>query len=95
MSCDKILLCLLFQQITTSQNVTFQTLLPTILPHRPHHTTQHRKDSDCRMICTKQKTSSPSICARTSERDWSTTGRSGKGFRADLSMRRSDCPSYE
>ena len=42
------------------------------------------------MICTKQKTSSPSIHARTSEKDWSTTGRSGKGFRAGLSIRRSD-----
>lgn len=42
------------------------------------------------MICTKQKTSSPSIYARTSERGWSTTGRSGKGFRAGSSMRGSD-----
>ena len=42
------------------------------------------------MICTKQKSSSPSIYARISERDWSTTGRSGKGFRAGSSMRRSD-----
>lgn len=42
------------------------------------------------MICTKQKTSSPSIYGRTSERDWITTGRSGKGFRAGSSMRWSD-----
>lgn len=46
------------------------------------------------MICTKQKASSQSIYARTSEKDWSTTGRSGKGFRVGLSMRRSDYATF-
>ena len=61
-----------------------------LMPIWPPPVSRTKKDSDCRMICTKQKTSSPSIYARTSERDWSTTGRSGKGFRAGLSMRGSD-----
>lgn len=74
----------------TISPICHKTKKTKLMPIWPHPVSRTKKDSDCRMICTKQKTSSPSIYGRTSKRDWSTTGRLGKGFRVGSSMRGSD-----